>query len=385
MTTIHILGKGDAAMQALKNNMAMALSEYPIGGSMEEVLEDSLIEASGVTHTPAVMVDGEVLSEGNVPSVEDLKRMLRNRQLSQGKLFKLRRIIIPVDMSPASENAMVYGCKMARLFQASVEVVYSMDSIFEGSVPSPSGVLASYRNTMQEELDDFVRQVVDREKLQGSDTGEGKTDTVEQGSTISGIRTRIAFGFAEEVLIDMSKHADLIVMGTLGKSGIARKLFGSVSIAVSKNAHCPVLLVPPQAQYRGFTDILYASHFDSLDALTIKQTVAFARRFNSQLHFVQVGQAGEKGSDLEKKLFEINYVYADPDMPFLYNRIVGDDLVESLHHYAFQHRVGLFVFVTHQRAFWENLLHRSMTKEMLLHTGIPVLIIHADNYGQDAD
>jgi nucleotide-binding universal stress UspA family protein len=115
-----------------------------------------------------------------------------------------------------------------------------------------------------------------------------------------------------------------------------------------------------------------------LDALTIKQTVAFTRRFNSQLHFVHVGPAGEPAVDLEKKLFEINYVYADAEMPFIFSKVVGDDVVEGLHQYAYDHRIGLFVFVTHHRSFWDKLMHHSVSKDMLLHTGIPILLIHAD-------
>ncbi|MDX2135108.1 MAG: universal stress protein [Saprospiraceae bacterium] len=378
MNTIHIYGTGDAKMRALKNNLSLALTEYPLNSHLEDVSEYNRIYTSGVTQPPALVINGEILCEGVVPSVGEIVKLLRNRHLMRSKLFKLRRMVVPVDMSQASENALIYACKLAHLFQASVEVVYCMDSIFEGSVPSPSGVLANYKNTMQEELDHFVQQVADREKLDCPTTTVGNGHQ-EPGNTVAGIRTRIAFGFPEDVLIDLSRNTDMMVMGTLGKGNISRKLFGSVSVSVSKHAHCPVLLVPPQSQFRGFSDILYASNFESLEALTIKQTVAFARRFNSQLHFVHVGRPGEEGVDLEKKLFEINYIYADPEMPFLFSKVTGEDVVESLHEYAFHHHIGLFVFVTHHRSFWDNLLHHSISKDMLLHTGIPVLIIHSDS------
>jgi nucleotide-binding universal stress UspA family protein len=379
MITISIYGSGDAKMRALKQNVSAALAEYPMDGQIEEVTEYNRVYASGVTHPPALAIDGEIMSEGEVPTVDEIKKLFRSRHLMRSKLFKLRRIIAPVDMSSGAENALVFACRLAHLFQASLEVVYCMDSIFEGSVPSPSGVLANYRNTMHQELDDFVHTLADREKLDCS-TPEHLSHAPNEMpyNTVAGIRTHIAFGFAEDVLIDLSRNTDMLVMGTLGKSGITRKLFGSVSIAVSKNAHCPVLLVPPQAQFRGFANILYASNFESLDAPTIKQTVAFTRRFNSQLHFVHVGPAGEPAVELEKKLFEINYVYADPEMPFIFSKVVSDDVVEGLHQYAFEHRVDLFVFVTHHRSFWDNLMHHSVSKDMLLHTGIPILLIHAD-------
>lgn len=379
MTTIQIVGMGDARMHALKNNLTQALAQFPLQGKIEEISEFNSIHASGVKEPPALILDGEIVSEGVVPSVEEIKRMLRNRNLLRSKLYRLRRILVPVDLSPASENALVFACHIAHLLDANVEVVYAMDSLFEGASPSPSGFLSGYRKTMQNEVDAFVRNATKDSNIKY----RGMPNTPEEprhepGTEPPWLQTDIVFGFPEEVLFELSKKMDLIIMGTTGRGDLTRKIFGSVSISLSKNAECPVLLVPPQATYTGFRNILYASNFDSLDPLTVKQTVAFARRFKGQLHFVHVGQPAEKGVDLEKKLFEINYVYADPEKPFIFSKIVGANVVESLHEYAFEHRVDLFVFVTHQRSFWDDLLHHSISKDMLLHTDTPVLVIHAE-------
>jgi small redox-active disulfide protein 2 len=379
MTTIQIFGIGDAKMHDLRSNLSLALAQFPVQSNIEEISEYNQILASGVAHTPALMLDGKIVAEGTVPSVEEIKEILRNRNLLRSKLYRLRRIMVAVDLSPASENALLFACQLAHLFNANLEVVYVMDSIFEGAKPSPSGFLSSYRKTMQDEVDAFVRKAAQAKKIDCVPEGERRDVDTEPGSDAPRLRTNIAFGFPEEVLGELSQKADLMVLGTTGRGNLTRKLFGSVSIAVSKSAQCPVLLVPPQSLYTGFRNILYASNFDSLDPLTVKQTVTFARRLEGQLHFVHVGQAGETGADLEKKLFEINYVYADPAKPFVFSKVIGDNIVESLHEYAFEHRIDLFVFVTHQRSFWEDLLHHSISKEMLLHTGSPVLIIHAES------
>jgi nucleotide-binding universal stress UspA family protein len=378
MNTIQIFGTGDDKMRALRHNLGMALTQFPLKGEVEEVSEFNKINLKGVREVPALVVDGEILSEGVVPSVEEIKRLLRNRELVRSKLYRLRRILAPIDLSPASENSLRYACQLAQIFGSSVEVVYAMDSIFEGKEPSPTGFLSGYKKAMQEEVDQFVRSVLGNESGL-CPTPDFNHDTPMTDSEQQVLRTRIVFGFPEEVLADLSVKADLVVMGTTGRGNLTRKLFGSVSVAVSNRAHCPVLLIPPQAQFKGFKNILYASNFESLDALAIKQTVTFARRFNGQMHFVHVGPAGEQGVDLERKLFEINYIYADPEMPYIFHKIVGDDVIDALHEYAFTQRIDLFIFVTHHRAFWESILHRSMSKEMLLHTSAPVLVIHSEN------
>lgn len=378
MNTIQILGAGDDKMRALKHNLGMALTQFPLTGEVEEVSEYNKITSTGVKSMPALVIDGEILSEGFVPSVDEIKRLLRNRELVKSKLYRLHRILVPVDLSPASENALRYACQLAHVFGSGIEVVYAMDSIFEGNEPSPTGFLSGYKKAMQEEVDHFVQSVLQK----GNDYCP-PLDLSRHSPNVDpdkpALRSRIVFGFPEDVLSELSIKADLLVMGTTGRGNLTRKLFGSVSIAVSNRAQCPVLLIPPQAQFKGFKSILYASNFESLDALAIKQTVTFARRFKGQMHFVHVGPPDEQGVDMERKLFEINYIYADPEMPFIFQKIVGEDVIDTLHEYAFSQRIDLFIFVTHQRSFWESILHRSMSKEMLLHTSAPVLVIHAEN------
>jgi K+-sensing histidine kinase KdpD len=59
--------------------------------------------------------------------------------------------------------------------------------------------------------------------------------------------------------------------------------------------------------------------------------------------------------------------------------MVSDDIAGALYEYAFYHRIGLLVFVTHQRNFWENILHKSITNVALLSSDLPLLIMHSES------
>jgi nucleotide-binding universal stress UspA family protein len=56
-------------------------------------------------------------------------------------------------------------------------------------------------------------------------------------------------GFPAEELLNASKEADLIVLGSRGAGGFAQLLLGSVSHQVTHHAHCPVVIVPPASRH----------------------------------------------------------------------------------------------------------------------------------------
>ncbi|HLY84451.1 MAG TPA: universal stress protein [Acidimicrobiales bacterium] len=59
------------------------------------------------------------------------------------------------------------------------------------------------------------------------------------------VEGRLVFGVAGAVLAEESRDADLLVVGSRGRSGLASTLLGSVSIACVHHSACPVVVIPP--------------------------------------------------------------------------------------------------------------------------------------------
>jgi nucleotide-binding universal stress UspA family protein len=58
------------------------------------------------------------------------------------------------------------------------------------------------------------------------------------------VTVRAVNGFAAQELIEASRDADLLVVGSRGGGGFARLMLGSISDQVVRHAHCPVVVVP---------------------------------------------------------------------------------------------------------------------------------------------
>lgn len=137
------------------------------------------------------------------------------------------RIVVGVDGSPESRNALRWAAQMAATLDAHVEaiLVWEYVSTYGWSSLSP---LASPPDELRQQLATIVTDVF------GDQVPAGLTERVLEGS-------------AAAALVAASKDAAMVVVGSRGHGGFAGLLMGSVSARVAEHAFCPVLVVHGEA------------------------------------------------------------------------------------------------------------------------------------------
>lgn len=73
---IQVLGTGCAKCKTLTANAEKAVRELGSGASVEKVEDIREIVKFGVMSTPALVVDGKVVTSGKVPSADEIKKLL---------------------------------------------------------------------------------------------------------------------------------------------------------------------------------------------------------------------------------------------------------------------------------------------------------------------
>jgi universal stress protein A len=134
-------------------------------------------------------------------------------------------ILVPIDFSRHSEHALDYACALASKLGAKVHVVNALGATLpELSVALTEQMLTTMRRDSAAALDKLLAP---RRK----DATFGEIRVVEND--------------AREAILHVAAElrADLIVMGTHGRRGLARALLGSVAEHVLRQAPCPVLTV----------------------------------------------------------------------------------------------------------------------------------------------
>jgi nucleotide-binding universal stress UspA family protein len=143
-------------------------------------------------------------------------------------MLPIRTILHPTDFSETSKHAFEFACALARDYGASLIVLHVYPSPV---LPTMDGALFPYPlDVPRDELLEMLNEI----KPEDPDAAIERLLVV--GEPSYEIR-RVA----------ESSKADLIVMGTVGRSGLTRLVMGSVAEDVSRNAECPVLTVRSKA------------------------------------------------------------------------------------------------------------------------------------------
>ena len=139
-----------------------------------------------------------------------------------------KTILVPVDFSEASDKALDYAVSLAKPLDARIVVMHAFEIPLVGF---PDGVLAATAEIAARILTASQKALEDAiEKRKGE--GVEMTPLLKQADP-------------REAVVGMAKElgADLIVMGTHGRRGLARALIGSVAEHVVRTSSVPVLTV----------------------------------------------------------------------------------------------------------------------------------------------
>lgn len=198
----------------------------------------------------------------------------------------LKNILFATDFSPCSQTALSYARAIAERYDSTVHMVHVV-------APEPAIEMPLYRApeliTEKEEAEVTMKTL-----LASKPFGRvAYTATVEQGPL-----WEVLALFIEE------KSIDLIVLGTHGRRGLKKLVFGSVAEEVFRLAPCPVLTVgphvmPERAAVADFKTILFATDFDSGSQHALAYAVLMARANNSRLILLHAVADSLENPDLE--------------------------------------------------------------------------------------
>lgn len=145
-------------------------------------------------------------------------------------MIAIQRILCPVDFTDYSRRALDHARVIARWYGASVTALHVLEVPDIGVAPGVPGLQPPAPSPADRE-----RVLAALRQFAGTEPASGAPGEVllREGHPVREILAQAA-----------AMHADLLVLGTHGRSGFERLLLGSVAEKVLRRADCPVLTVP---------------------------------------------------------------------------------------------------------------------------------------------
>ena len=143
--------------------------------------------------------------------------------------MKIEKILFPTDFSEGSDHAIPYAVDFSRHYNAKlyiVHIIYDFTKATYSHVPHISS------DQIVDDITAWARNEIDK-------------CCIEQIRGLSKVEKLVLNGVPYEEIVKFAedKKIDIIVMGTYGRTGLDKLIFGSTAERVVRKAPCPVLTV----------------------------------------------------------------------------------------------------------------------------------------------
>ncbi len=298
----------------------------------------------------------------------------------------IKRILFATDFSTCADRAMGYAVTLAAAWKAELCVMTVLE-LYPGMDPT---------YTVNKMFLDHLRTEATRQldAAQARLKGEGQA-----------ITTRIEIGIPSQAVqtVAQSTAADLVVVGTHGRTGLDHILIGSTAERVVRMAPCPVLAVKVDkggsgaATIGGIKRIVVPIDLSgcSLDAL--EYAAQFAKQVGASVTILHAMEPVAYGLDFSlshAKEWKRQREYLEERLAVLSACLTSAGVktdhvlkpgvpADSITSYVTQHHYDLMIMGTHGRRGISQLLVGSIAGAMLRHAPCPVLTVRQFDFGVD--
>jgi nucleotide-binding universal stress UspA family protein len=270
----------------------------------------------------------------------------------------ITHILVPVDFSELSALGLRYAVNLAKRLGARVTVLYA-----DPFLPPPYFTESSLEElkkrieTSKQQAQARLQQVIEGEAGQS----DGISVQVDEGLPADSIR-RVA----------SDSGADLIVMGTHGRSGVNRLILGSVTERVLREAQVPVLVVRGDWSAGRINRILCPVNDSAPARRALSLSADLATCFGAALNVVHFKQSGTEGS-----IDDLCGWVPESQRPVCTATELSSatDVAEQVIALASESHADLLVLGARHRRFFDTTVLGANTGRMLRHAPCPVLAV----------
>jgi nucleotide-binding universal stress UspA family protein len=280
----------------------------------------------------------------------------------------MKKILIPTDFSENAENAVLYGLFLSQVLKAKPVYFY-----------------ATHKNILTSTPHDTFLHEVEKDIKQKTELLHNSVKSIYAKASIELIENHceflVKYGADTIDLIEEqadSGHYEFVVMATHGATGLKKFFAGSNTSAIIQKSKIPVLAIPFESKYKLIKNIAFASDFEHIEQ-EVATALPLIKALNANLTIFTVhpmypsdfNPNSKKVKDATANLREqFNY---DKIEHIVINRAEDNDIEGGINDFVTGHNPDILIMFTKERSWFENLLDRSNTSEIVNDLKIPLL------------
>lgn len=273
----------------------------------------------------------------------------------------MNKIICPVDFSETSLNALEYAVAIGRKFRSTITLLHVFTESDFNKILDEHSIKKSFKERLSmaeaklRSLSETINIDYRQDKVQCD-------YQLELGDLVDSILESIKNG-----------GYDLCVMGTTGISKASEVMWGSNTEDVIEKAKIPVLCVPDEATFKGFTRLVYASDFMKEDKMAIQSVISFATIFDARISVLHIN-TGNSDKEYKEFIDDLKSFIQYHKINFV-NKEFKDEIGLGIQEFMQTDNSDLLVVFKKQRSLVGSIFHKSITKTVSHSSDRPLLVL----------
>ncbi len=275
----------------------------------------------------------------------------------------LKNILVPVDFSERSYNALEVAASLAKDHGAKLHIVHMMglsDAMFTSEESKQVFEAMFHMKLAQKRFDELVS----KEYLIGVDFEhfvKNYTNFVELDNVASEV------------------GAQLIVMGSHGSSGLQELFVGSNTEKVVRTATIPVLVIKEKTKNFSISKAVFATDFNAENLGAYSKTNELLSTIGAKTELLYINLPGERfrsSSEIQKKAKEFIQATSNTNLGLDQVALYDDYSIETgIFNYSQENNVDIITIPTHGRRGLAHFFSGSIGEDIVNHSNLPVLTI----------
>jgi nucleotide-binding universal stress UspA family protein len=284
------------------------------------------------------------------------------------------RILVPISLSTYELNAIHYAITLGQKLPTEITLAHCFPKLIE----DPS--VASETDIKSRQHFVAIKKEQERRTLEELAENTRASLTAEQTKNVL-IKTQFVEGYPEDALIQLSQemNPDCIVMGTQSKGETIKELLGSITSDVMKKAKVPVLAIPAKSMVNldRISHILFITDFGETDYRSLHKLIRLITPFKTVIYCMHFCTSPPDKWDKQKlNEFKMYCETTYRNHAIEAENIHGENFIDTLEHFISDKNIDLIAMTRKRRNMITAILHPSISRKILFHTDIPLLVFH---------